>query len=417
MPGVAAVFTADDLRIPPQKSSGNVEGATGTLDGPFPREVLARDVVRYVGEPVAVVIADSLAHGQDAAELVWPEVDALDAVTDVEAAAADGAPMLFPIHGSNVAHAFEQHWDVDVLEGADVVASARSRAATAGARAHGDERDRGGARGRRRVHDLVLDAGAVRRPERSGGAARGGQEAGAHRGARRRGRVRREAARLSGVRGRGGGREGARPSGPVGRDAVGEHAEPQPRPGAGAAGGDRREARRHRRRHARGDPRRHGRVPDRRVPAHHDAGDAVRRLRDPADRIARMERGHEHDAGRGLSRRGPAGGDGAGRARDGSDRGRARDGSGRRPAEEPDPRRRVPVHDRVRHHVRHRGLRARARRGAADRRTCRSSARSRRRAARAATTCCWASGCARTWRSPRSRRRSSARSRCARTAR
>ena len=103
MPGVAAVFIADDLRIAPQKSSGNVEGSTGTLDEPFPREVLARDVVRYVGEPVAVVIADSLAHGQDAAELIWPEVDALDAVTDVEAAAADGAPILFPVHGTNVA--------------------------------------------------------------------------------------------------------------------------------------------------------------------------------------------------------------------------------------------------------------------------------------------------------------------------
>ncbi len=99
MPGVAAVFTADDLRIPPQAPSGNVEGSSGTLEGPFAREVLARDVVRYVGEPVAVVIADSLARAQDAAELAWPVVEALDAVTDVEAAAADGAPMLFPPMG------------------------------------------------------------------------------------------------------------------------------------------------------------------------------------------------------------------------------------------------------------------------------------------------------------------------------
>jgi aerobic carbon-monoxide dehydrogenase large subunit len=125
MPGVAAVFTADDLRIPPQAPSGNVEGASRTLEGPFDRAVLARDVVRYVGEPVAAVIADSFAHGQDAAELVWPEVDALDAVTDVEVAFADGAPVLFPGHGTNIAHAFEQHWDVDALAGAEVVASAR----------------------------------------------------------------------------------------------------------------------------------------------------------------------------------------------------------------------------------------------------------------------------------------------------
>ena len=125
MPGVVAVFTADDLRIAPQPPSGNVEGASGTLEGPFAREVLARDTVRYVGEPVAVVIADSLAHGQDAAEVVWPVVDALDAVTDVEAAFADGAPVLFPAHGSNIAHSFEQHWDADALAGADVVARAR----------------------------------------------------------------------------------------------------------------------------------------------------------------------------------------------------------------------------------------------------------------------------------------------------
>src|SRR4249919_2876520 len=115
MPGVVAVFTADDLRISAQPPSGNVEGASGTLEGPFAREVLARDTVRYVGEPVAVVIADSLAHGQDAAEVVWPVVDELEAVTDVEAAFADGAPVLFPAHGSNIAHAFEQHWDADAL--------------------------------------------------------------------------------------------------------------------------------------------------------------------------------------------------------------------------------------------------------------------------------------------------------------
>jgi carbon-monoxide dehydrogenase large subunit len=87
--------------------------------------VLARDVVRYVGEPVAVVIADTLALGQDAAELVWPSAEPLDVVTDVEGAAEPGAPLLFPSHGSNVAHEFEQDWEVDVLEGADVIARAR----------------------------------------------------------------------------------------------------------------------------------------------------------------------------------------------------------------------------------------------------------------------------------------------------
>jgi carbon-monoxide dehydrogenase large subunit len=126
MPGVVAVFTADDLQIPPQAPSGNVEGATGTLEeGAFMREALARDVVRYVGEAVAVVIAGSLGQAQDAAELVWPSFDPLDAVTDVEAAVADGAPLLWPSYGTNVAHEFRAHWDEEVLEGADVVVRER----------------------------------------------------------------------------------------------------------------------------------------------------------------------------------------------------------------------------------------------------------------------------------------------------
>jgi carbon-monoxide dehydrogenase large subunit len=124
MPGVAAIFTADDLFVAPQPPSGNVEGAMGTLEGPFAREVLARDVVRYVGEAVAIVVADTLAHAQDAAELVWPSYDPLEAVTDVEKA-AEGGVLLFPAHGSNVAHAFEQDWHLDALGGADVVARAR----------------------------------------------------------------------------------------------------------------------------------------------------------------------------------------------------------------------------------------------------------------------------------------------------
>ena len=70
MPGVAAVFTADDLGLPPLPASGIVEGASGILATVFGRELLARDVVRFVGEGVAVVVADSLAHAYDAAEVV-----------------------------------------------------------------------------------------------------------------------------------------------------------------------------------------------------------------------------------------------------------------------------------------------------------------------------------------------------------
>jgi aerobic carbon-monoxide dehydrogenase large subunit len=125
MPGVVAVFTARDLNIPAQPPSGNVEAPGGELALPFHREVLALDRVRYAGEPFAVVIADTLGHAEDATEVVHADVEALEVVTDPEAAAADGAPLLWPDIGTNVAHTFEHAWDRDVLDGADVVVRAR----------------------------------------------------------------------------------------------------------------------------------------------------------------------------------------------------------------------------------------------------------------------------------------------------
>ena len=125
MPGVEAVYTADDLGIPPQPPSGNVEAEGGELELPFHRDALARDRVRYVGEPFAVVLADTLAHAQDAAELVWLDAEPVDPVTDPEAAMREGAPLLWPDLGTNVAHSFEHAWDDDVLDGADVLVRRR----------------------------------------------------------------------------------------------------------------------------------------------------------------------------------------------------------------------------------------------------------------------------------------------------
>ena len=126
MPGVAAVLTAADIDLPPQPPSGNVEGSGGTIEGLFGREVLARDVVRFVGEPIAVVLAETLAQAEDAAETVLPDYEPLAHVIDVEEAVEEAAPMLWPEHGSNVAHSFSSHWeDEDVLAGADVVVSGR----------------------------------------------------------------------------------------------------------------------------------------------------------------------------------------------------------------------------------------------------------------------------------------------------
>ena len=125
MPGVAGVFLADDLGLPHQAPSGNVEGASGTLQGPFGREILARETVRYVGESIALVVAETLGEALDAAEAVFPDYEPLPAVTDVEASVADGAPLLWPDVGSNVAHAFSMNEDLDVLAGSDVVVRGR----------------------------------------------------------------------------------------------------------------------------------------------------------------------------------------------------------------------------------------------------------------------------------------------------
>ncbi len=117
-PGVVAVLTAEDLDLPPRPPSGNVDEAYG-------RPVLAREVVRFVGEPIAVVLAEDRGAAADAAELVAVEYDPLPVVTDPGVAAAEDAPLLFAGTGSNVAFEIAMGWDEDPLEGAEVVVGAR----------------------------------------------------------------------------------------------------------------------------------------------------------------------------------------------------------------------------------------------------------------------------------------------------
>jgi carbon-monoxide dehydrogenase large subunit len=120
VPGVIAVLTAADLDLRPQPPSGEVLG-------PFERPVLAAGTVRFVGEAVALVLADSRAAAEDAAELVEVALEPLDAVVGFEAALDPSAPLLFPRAGTNLAAEFQEAWDEDVLEGAEVVARVRVR--------------------------------------------------------------------------------------------------------------------------------------------------------------------------------------------------------------------------------------------------------------------------------------------------
>jgi carbon-monoxide dehydrogenase large subunit len=103
--GVLGVFTAADLKaagIKPMQV--NVSGQNH--DGrPFPRPVqyaLAEAKVRYVGDPIAVVVADSRAAARDAAELVMPDIAPLPAVTDAAAAARPGASVVHDEAPGNV---------------------------------------------------------------------------------------------------------------------------------------------------------------------------------------------------------------------------------------------------------------------------------------------------------------------------
>ena len=118
MPGVLAVYTGSNLAME------DVQGFV-MLPPAFNRPPLATDRVRFVGDIVAAVVADTRAQAVDAAEQVIVDYDPLPVVIDAEKALADDATLLFEAHGSNLAIAFEFGEDPEVLAGSDVVVSAR----------------------------------------------------------------------------------------------------------------------------------------------------------------------------------------------------------------------------------------------------------------------------------------------------
>ncbi|HLI43967.1 MAG TPA: xanthine dehydrogenase family protein molybdopterin-binding subunit [Acidimicrobiales bacterium] len=117
MPGVLAVYHAggDDLGLQP------VQGFPLVPDT-FNRPVFARERVRYVGDLLAAVVAETSAQAVDAAEAVVADVEPLPAVVSAVAALASDAPLLFPEAGSNVCFGTSLGGDEDPLETAEVVA-------------------------------------------------------------------------------------------------------------------------------------------------------------------------------------------------------------------------------------------------------------------------------------------------------
>ena len=120
-PGVIAVFTGADLAdLAPLRPP-----MPDLVDGRMAQPLLARDVVRYVGEPVAVVVTEDPYQGEDAAELVSADYDPLPAVVDMTAAADDPPALLFPEAGTNVTATFGDAAALrpDLFDGCEVVVS------------------------------------------------------------------------------------------------------------------------------------------------------------------------------------------------------------------------------------------------------------------------------------------------------
>ncbi len=100
VPGVVTVILAQDL-----EGVGNVPCAGVLPDLKTPAHPpLARERVRYVGEPVAAVVAEDMYAARDAAELVQVEYDPLPAVVDTEKATAKDADLIYPEFKTNVAY-------------------------------------------------------------------------------------------------------------------------------------------------------------------------------------------------------------------------------------------------------------------------------------------------------------------------
>src|SRR2546426_1794081 len=117
-PGVVAVLTGADLHLPARVGFQTVAETLA-------RPPLAIERVRFVGEPVALVVAESSGVAEDAAQLVALDLEPLAVVVDPEAARRPDAPLLFPSHGSNVANRFDSRREDDVLFGAEVKIAGR----------------------------------------------------------------------------------------------------------------------------------------------------------------------------------------------------------------------------------------------------------------------------------------------------
>jgi carbon-monoxide dehydrogenase large subunit len=120
-PGVVAAFTAADLAGLPELAPP----MAGMVNAQMSQPLLARDVVRYAGEPVTAVVTEGRYQGEDAVDLVDVDYDVLPPVIDPAGAARDSAAVLFPAAGTNVAISLRDaaEFRADLFDGCEVVVS------------------------------------------------------------------------------------------------------------------------------------------------------------------------------------------------------------------------------------------------------------------------------------------------------
>jgi carbon-monoxide dehydrogenase large subunit len=125
MPGVRGVWTGRDLEAAnygPFTCGLPLKNRDGSPLLQTNRAALVTDKVRFVGDPVAIVVADSAAQARDAAEAVALDIEPLPVVTDCAAAVAPGAPLLWDHIPNNVA--LDYHYgDTDKVDAAFAAAA------------------------------------------------------------------------------------------------------------------------------------------------------------------------------------------------------------------------------------------------------------------------------------------------------
>ena len=120
MPGVVEIVTGQDLdrlfrNIETEAAGETTDEQEDVTSIPVPPVVpLARDKVRYIGQPLAVVVAESRAGAVDAAELVMVDITPLDVVTDVYDALKEDAPQIYDEAPGNIGVTFGGHRGGDV---------------------------------------------------------------------------------------------------------------------------------------------------------------------------------------------------------------------------------------------------------------------------------------------------------------